>query len=452
MAEIQQKPQLEEIVEAITSAMAAHDRQRVEALIEFHNPAELAHILDALPAAERPHLFAYIPQKLHGEVLLHMGDVAAAELASEMDSLTLHNVTLEMDTADVAELFEILPDEKVSELLSLMDTQRRERVEKNLGYDEGTAGRLMHTDAITVRADVSLKTVRRFLRRLENIPSDTNTLMVVDKNNHFKGVISILDVLRGFPHTTVGEVMHTESVTLRPDMSELEVAQIFQDHDLISAPVLDEEGFFLGRVVVDDIVDLVRDQAEQAIFRSVGLDEEEDLFAPIIPSAKRRAIWLAVNLLTAFLASWAIGLFEATLDKIVALAVLMPIVASMGGIAGSQTLTLTIRGLALGQVNRRNLSWLLKKELGIGLLNGLAWAIVVAIVAAWWFKEMQLGLVIGLALVINMFVAALCGLWIPVILKRMGADPALSGAVVLTTVTDVVGFVSFLGLASVVLL
>ncbi len=452
MSDQENKQQLTEIIEAIVAAMAAHDRARVESLIATQNPAELAHVLDALPADERPHLFSYIPQAIHGEVLLHMGEVAAADLAAEMDGGTLHDATEEMDTADVAELLDVFSDETVDELLSSMDSQRRERVEKNLAFEDGTAGRLMHSDAVSVRADVTLETVQRYLRRQENIPPDTNTLMVVDKDNHFKGVVSVLELVRNPPKSEVSEIMHTDVLTLSPNMSEQEVAQTFEDHDLISAPVLDEEGFFLGRVVVDDVVDLIRDQADQAIFRRVGLDEEEDLFAPILPSAKRRAIWLSINLMTAFLASWAIGLFEATLDQIVALAVLMPIVASMGGIAGSQTLTLTIRGLALGQVARRNVRLLLKKEVGIGVINGICWAIVVAVISAWWFDDSKLGVVIGIALVINMLVAAVAGLYVPLILKQMKIDPALSGAVVLTTVTDVVGFVAFLGLATMVLL
>ncbi len=438
-----------ETIKAVSDAIANGDQQQLRELFQVLNPAEIAHVLDALPANDRPPLLAYLPDQIDGEVLLHMGEVAAAELVEELDAATLHQATKAMDTADVVELLdEVLPKEIVGELLSSMDTQRRERIELNLSFAEDTAGRLMHTDAITIRADITLETVQRYLRRHDTVPEDTNTLMVVDEDNRFQGALSILDVLLHPPEKFVSEIMDTGWKTLSPDMPEQEVTRMFEDYDWVTAPVVDDQGHFLGRIVVDDIVDSIRDEADRAMLGPVGLDEDEDLFAPMFPSAGRRTIWLALNLVTALLASLVIGLFEATIEKVVALAVLMPIVASMGGIAGSQTLTLTIRGLAMGQVVGSNTRWLLRKELGIGIINGLLWASVIAVIAYLWFDSQSIALIIGLALILNMFAAAAAGILVPLTLHRFNIDPALSGAVILTTVTDVVGFMAFLGLAT----
>jgi magnesium transporter len=378
--------------------------------------------------------------------------VAATELADTMDSEALHHATKAMDTADVAELLdEVLDKESGDDLLDSMDIQRCERIELNLSYEKNTAGRLMHTDAITVRSDVTLETVHRYLQRHDKVPEDTNVLMVVDRDNHFLGAISILNVLLQSTDKLVAEVMEDNWRTITPQTPDKEVIHAFEHHDRYSAPVVDEQGYFLGRIVVDDVIDSMRNEADHAMLGSVGLDEDEDLFAPILPSVGRRTVWLALNLMTAFLASWVIGLFEGTLEKIVALAVLMPIVASMGGIAGSQTLTLTIRGLAMRQIVDSNMRSLFKKELGIGVINGILWALIVAIVAYFWFG-LDIAMIIGAALVLNMIAAALAGVIVPLTLHRLNVDPALSGAVILTTVTDIVGFMAFLGLATLLLL
>ncbi len=445
-------PSVKQAIQIISEAIEQSNSKIIKQQLALFNPAEIAHIIDALPAGERPYLFNCIPKGSDGEVLLHMSEVAATQLADTMDVEALHHATKAMDTADVAELLdEVLDKETGDDLLDSMDNQRRERVEVNLSYEEGTAGRLMHTDAITVRSDVTLATVQRYLQRHDKVPEDTNVLMVVDRDNHFLGTISILNLLLSPPEKKVADVMEEDSRIIRPETPEKEVIQLFENHDLYSAPVVDEQGYFLGRIVVDDVMDSMRDQADHAMLGSVGLDDEEDLFAPILSSAGRRNVWLALNLLTAFLASWVIGLFEVTLKEIVALAVLMPIVASMGGIAGSQTLTLTIRGLAMRQIVDSNTSFLLKKELGIGIINGLLWAVVVAIATYFWFNS-DIAIIIGIALILNMIAAALAGIIIPLTLRRMGIDPALSGAVILTTITDVVGFMSFLGLATLFLL
>lgn len=443
---------IREIIDGISLAITQNDTATIERLLAPLNPAETADVMDALPSEVRRQFVEHVPDDLHGEVLLHMGEGAAIELVEDMDAETLQSATESMDTADVVELLdEVLPKEVGEELLDSMDQQRRQRIELNLSFEEDTAGRLMHTDAITVRADVSVEVVQRYLRRYENIPEDTTVLMVVDRENRFQGGISILNLFLQHEDTLISDIVEDNWRTIDPNMPEREVARDFENHDWFSAPVVDKKGFFLGRIVVDDVIDTIRDEADRAMLAPVGLDEDEDLFAPVLPSAQRRAVWLAFNLITAFLASWVIGLFEATLDKVVALAVLMPIVASMGGIAGSQTLILTIRGLSMGQIAASNTIWLLRKELGIGVLNGLLWAFVVAVIAYLWFGSQPIALVIGAALVINMMVAALAGILVPLTLHRMKIDPALSGAVVLTTVTDVVGFMSFLGLATIFL-
>jgi magnesium transporter len=445
-------PSVNQAIHLISKAIEHCDRETIKQQLSLFNAAETAHIIDALPAAERPRLFACVPEGLNGEVLLHMSEVAAAELAESMDFEALHHATKAMDTADVAELLdEVLDKDSADELLGNMEVQRRQRIELNLSYEEDTAGRLMHTDAITVRSDVTLKTVQRYLQRHDKVPEDTNVLMVVDRDNHFLGAISILNLLLLPSDKVVAEVMEDNWRTISPETSEKEVIHAFEHHDWYSAPVVDKSGYFLGRIVVDDVIDSMRDEADHAMLGSVGLDDDEDLFAPIIPSVNRRTVWLALNLLTAFLASWVIGLFEATLKEIVALAVLMPIVASMGGIAGSQTLTLTIRGLAMRQIVASNTYALFKKELGIGIINGLLWALIVAVATYFWFGE-DIAVIIGIALMLNMIAAALAGVVVPLALHRLKVDPALSGAVILTTVTDVVGFMVFLGLATVLLL
>ncbi len=444
---------INEVIDGISQAITENDGAEITQWLEPLNHAETADIMDALPSEERLQLISHLPDGIDGEVLLHMGEGAATELVESMDADALQLATESMDTADVVELLdEVLPKEAAEELLDSMDQQRRERIELNLSFEENTAGRLMHTDAVSVRADVTVEVVQRYLRRHDEVPEDTNVLMVVDRENIFLGAISVLKLFLSPSDTLIADIMDVSWHTLDPNMPDREVARLFENHDWFSAPVVNEEGYFLGRIVVDDVIDSIRDEADRALLAPVGLNEDEDLFAPTLPSAKRRSVWLGINLITAFLASWVIGLFEATIDQVVALAVLMPIVASMGGIAGSQTLTLTIRGLAMGQIADSNTSFLLKKEMGIGIFNGFLWAFVVALIAYFWFDSQSIALVIAAAIILNMFAAALAGILVPLVLYRMNIDPALSGAVVLTTVTDVIGFMAFLGLATVFLI
>jgi magnesium transporter len=321
-----------------------------------------------------------------------------------------------------------------------------------LSYPEGTAGRLMSTEVISVRSDVSLAVVLRWLRRHRELPPHTDALMVLSDVGRYVGKLGMADVVTGDPDLQVEAVMKPEAETVRAGAAEREVAALFERRDLVSVAVLDDDDRLLGRITIDDVVDIIREEADRTLLASAGLEEEADLFASVLRSAKQRAVWLGINLVTVFMAAWVIGLFSDALDKIVALAVLMPVVASMGGIAGSQTLTLTIRGLALDQIAHSNVRWLTGKEVAVGAINGLLWALVVAAVAYLWFRSTGIAAVIAAAMVLNLLAAALSGIAVPLVLHRLGIDPALSGAVILTTVTDVVGFLSFLGLASLFLL
>jgi magnesium transporter len=329
-----------------------------------------------------------------------------------------------------------------------MSAQDRQRVESVLTYNEDTAGGLMDTEVITVRPDITVDVVLRYLRRFEEIPEITDNLFVVNRDDTFAGNLPLGMLLTSAPTTTVREVMNTEVRGIHVDLTDSEVSQLFQRHDLVSAPVVDDENHLLGRITIDDVVDVIVEDADHSLLAMAGLSDTEDTFSSIGKTVPRRAVWLGVNLLTAILASTAISLFEDALDKVVALAILMPIVASMGGVAGSQTLTVVIRGMALGQIERGNLNWLLSKEFAVGALNGLLYALIVGCVVSLWFQDATMALIIGLAMAINLMAAALSGTLLPVLLKFLKIDPALAGTVILTTITDVVGFISFLGLAT----
>jgi magnesium transporter len=310
----------------------------------------------------------------------------------------------------------------------------------------------MNTDTVSVRPDVTLETVLRYLRMRGDVPDNTDSLFVVSRDDRYLGTLDLATLLTGEPERSVGEVMDAEVPGITPDTPATQVASLFEDRDLLSAAVVDSGGRLLGRITVDDVVDVIRDEAEHSMMSMAGLDEDADMFAAVIPSARRRGVWLGINLATAFLAAWVVGLFEGTIEKVVALAVLMPIVASMGGVAATQTLTLIVRGLALGQVERANARWLLTKEVAVAMLNGLAWATVVAVVAFLWYRSWRMSGVIFAAMVVNLFAAALAGVLVPLALKRFGVDPAVAGGVVVTTVTDVVGFASLLGLGTLLLM
>ncbi len=440
------------LIDQVSEALDSGDAAKIAEVLADLEPAEFAQVLESVPPDERADLWRQAGDEADAEALLYMPTSVAQALAEEIGLEAVFDAADELDATEMAELVDVLPDEAGEDLLEAMDAVRRAEVEAVLSFPEESAGRLMHRDTVTVRADATLAVVQRYIRLRGGIPDDTDRLMVVDRDRRFVGTLSLLDVVRYLEDTTVAQVMDDDVVTVTPEVEEHQVAILFRDHDLLSLPVVDAQGILLGRITAEDAMDVMQLETERAILSQGGVDEDEDLFAPVLTAARSRAFWLGINLLTAFLASAVIGMFEGALEQIVALAVLMPVVASMGGIAGSQTLSITIRGLALERIGSSNAGRLLRKETVIGLLNGLLWGIVVGAVAFAWFDNRELGGVIAAAIVINMTAAAVAGLVIPLVMNRLNIDPALAGAVVLTTVTDVVGFVSFLGLASVFLL
>ncbi len=438
--------------QAFSEALHTHAFGKALQMLNEMNSAEVAHLLESLPADDRDLAWDLVRTKLEGDVLVHVNDNLRAQLIGKMEPHELVAATSGLETDDLADLLPDMPDEVFNQVLRSMDEQNRQRLESALSYPEDSAGGMMNMDTVTVRADITVDVALRYLRRHRELPGHTDTLMVVDREGKFSGVVPLTTLLTSSPEATLDKIMRRDVEAIPADMPAHEVAKLFELHDLVSAPVVDGAGMLLGRITIDDVVDIIRDEGEHSLMSMAGLHEEEDLFAPVVPSARRRALWLGLNLLTAFLASWVIGLFDATIEKLVALAVLMPIVASMGGIAGSQTMTLVIRGLALDQISDHNARKLLFKEAAVGLLNGVMWAATVAAVAWLWFRDPYLGAVIAAAMIINLVVAAFAGVTLPLLLRKLGADPALAGGVVLTTVTDVIGFLSFLGLATIFLI
>jgi magnesium transporter len=444
----QKKSDIGQPIHTLNEALKSGRYIRMRRLLASLHPAETAHLLESLPPDERKVCWPIINPDLRGDVLAYLGDDVRVDLIQLMDTADLVSATEDLDADDVADILQDLPNHVMREVLHSMDSQHRRRVEHILAYEEDTAGGLMNTDMITVRSDITLEVVLRYLRMLGTIPDNTDSLYVVDHKDHYIGTLQLSQVVSRKRSLTVSKAMSHQVEAINANTTAHDVAHRFEKHDLISAPVVDKDNHLLGRITIDDVVDVIRDEAEHSMLSMAGLGEDEDTFAPVGKSIHRRSLWLGVNLLTAFLAAWVIGLFETTIEKQVALAVLMPIVASMGGVAGSQTLTLVIRSMALGQLNDTNQRWLLRKELAVGASNGLIWALAIAIVTSIWFSSIELGILIGAAIVINLIAAALAGVSIPLMLKKLGIDPALSGGVLLTTVTDVVGFMAFLGFAT----
>jgi len=438
----------QENLRRLNDALEREAISEVYALVRELHPADAALLLESLPEGERDIVWSQLDPLSVAEVLAEADDAVRASHMRHMAPQALAAVAQEVDPDDAADILQDLPEPVADEVLQAMDEQHRERLEAVLAYPEDTAGGLMNVDVLTVRADVTLETVLRYLRRRGEIPERTNRLFVVDRENAYVGMLRLADLLISDPDDSVELHIIDERDPILATMASHEVARLFEQRNLISAPVVDEAGKLIGRITVDDVVDVIRDEGEQTLMRMAGLDEEDDIFAPVLITSRRRMLWLGVNLATALLAAWVIGLFEATIEKVVALAVLMPVVASMGGIAGSQTLTIVIRGMALGQVGPSNARWLLNREMMVGFINSLLWALVVALVATYWFGWPALGVIVAIALIVNLVIGAIAGTMLPLVMRRLMIDPALAGGVVLTTVTDVVGFVTFLGLGA----
>lgn len=441
-------------LQTVTDSLESGGTMQIRYLLNGALPAQdVARLLESSPPKERRLLWDLIEQKNEGEILQYLNEDISAQFLKEMDTEQLVAVTEQLESDDLADILQNLPETVVTEVLASMTAQDRSRVESLLSYPEDSAGGLMNTDTITIRPNITIDIAFRFLRRHASLPDMTDSLLVVSRSDRFLGILPLTKLLVADTDATVREIMETETTVIEADAPASEVAQLFEKLDLVSAPVIDEaSGKLLGRITIDDVVDVIRDEAEHSMLSMAGLDDDEDTFAPIMLTTKRRAVWLGINLITAFIASYVIGLFQNTIDQIVALAILMPIVASMGGIAGSQVLTLVIRGIALGHIGTANTRWLLNREVVVGFLNGILWALVVGALTAYWFDNIEIAYIIAGALIINLLFAALVGTLLPITLKRLGIDPALAGNVILTTVTDVVGFLSFLGLATIFLI
>lgn len=421
-------------------------------LVHSLYPKETAHILESLEPEKRIKIWSVIPPSVMGEILVEVNVDVGSYLLNITDRKDLIAACENMGSDNMVDLLHVLPEPLLSQVIETIGAQNRNRFEQSLQYAENTAGSLMSQDVLTVRSDVTLDVVARYLRLRGNIPAGIDSLIVVDRTEQFQGTLPLSQFLASDPHKRVADVMDNRKLAVSYSMPSRDVVKLIEQRNLLSVPVVAEDGKVIGRIALEDVVDVIREEANHSLLGMAGLTDEQDMFSPVMTSAKRRAVWLGINLLTAFLAAWVIDLFEDTIQQIVALAVLMPIVASMGGIAGSQTLTLVIRGLALQQVSSENTMSLLFKEVSVALVNGLVWSVVVAGVAGFWFHDAHLGLLLGSAMMINLVCAALSGVSIPVLLDKMGIDPALAGGVLLTTITDVVGFMAFLGLATLFLL
>ncbi|TWI53546.1 magnesium transporter [Pseudomonas duriflava] len=423
-------------------------KQRLD---ELH-PADIAFILEALPLEERLTIWSLVQTEQDGDILLEVSDAVRETLIADMDDQEILAVAGQLDADELADLAPDLPRDVVHELMEALDAQQRERVRSALSYEEDQVGALMDFEMVTIRDDVSLEVVLRYLRRLKELPGHTDKLFVVDYDGILKGILPIKRLLVNDPERLVAEVMASEPVAFHPDNDAYEAAQAFERYDLISAPVVDKNGKLIGRLTIDEIVDLIREESESEVLNMAGLREDEDVFASVWKSVRNRWTWLATNLVTAFVASRVIGLFEGSIEKLVALAALMPIVAGIGGNSGNQTITMIVRAMALGQLNASSTARLLRKELGVALCNGLIWGGVIGVVAYYLYNSWSLGLVMMGAMTLNLLLAALMGVLIPMTLQRFGRDPAMGSSVLITAMTDSGGFFIFLGLATLFLL
>ena len=430
-------------------SLEASDYDEAKTQIKEVHPAEIARLLEAIQPKDRSILWPDIDILIQGEILKEVNEDVQSQLIGEMTVDDLVKATEKLDSDDLADLVPNLPESAVHSLLLTLDFKHREHLNKILSYPEDSAGGLMNTDFITVRPDVTIRAVIRYLRLLKEMPVDTDQVFVVDRNFNYLGSLLITTILTEEPGQTIQNLINSEhSKPISAETDETEVALLFEERNLISAPVIDEKNQLVGRITIDDVVDVIRDQAEHSVMSMVGLDEDEDVFAPILLSSRRRSVWLGVNLITAFIAVYFIGLFEATLQQKIALAILMPVVASMGGIAGTQTLIIVTRGIATGRVSAANIRLLINKEVAVSLLNGFIWSIVIGLITFYWFSDLLLSFIIALAIIVNLVVAAFFGAFLPLMLTKLKIDPALAGGVILTTITDVIGFVAFLGLAA----
>jgi len=435
-------------IAGLQEALESGTLARVRHMLNGLSASEIAQVLEASPPNDRDVLWELVDESVESEVLQRLDEDVRNYILTKMDTTAVAALAEEWDADDIADILQQLPDRVTQEILDLLSLQDRHRIESVLTYPEDSAGGLMNTDTITVRPDLTIDVVLRYLRRHEEMPDMTDCLFVVNRDDLLIGRLPVRKILTADPSTPVYQLLESDTHAITAEMGDTEVAKLFERNDWISAPVVDENRHLLGRITIDDVVDVIREESDHSLLGMAGLGEDEETFASLSRSTPRRMIWLGINLLTALAASAVIGQFQATLDRVIALAVLMPIVASMGGVAGTQTLTVVIRGMALGHIQRNNMNWLLNREFLMGAINGLFWALVVGAVAGAWFGDALLSFIIAAAMIINLIAAAIAGVLLPIALKSLKIDPALAGGVALTTVTDILGFLSFLGLAT----
>jgi len=452
MPETLEQQNTEEMLQAINDAYNLGMLVHVRKMLHEIPACDIALLLESSPSKTRTEFWKMLEPEFHGDVLEELSEDVRKGIMRHMMPEKLADALEDMDTDDLAEMLHSMPESVTRDVLQSMDEQDRLRAEKALSYGEETAGFVMNTDTITLRPEVTVDVVLRYLRLKGKLPENTDTFYVVNRHDKLIGTVAVTRLLTAVPEITIAEIMDEEAEAIPVDMDESEVAKLFERYNWISAPVVDDKNQLLGRITIDDVVDIIREDAEHSMMSMAGLDDEEDTFAPVLKSTRRRSVWLGVNLITALMAAAVSDIFEATLSQLAVLAILNTIVPSMGGVAGNQTLTLVIRGMALGHVSASNSRWLIGKELAIGFLNGLIWAILIASVIAIWKQDLMLGAVIAFAMMINMIAAGLAGATLPILMKKMHIDPALAGGVILTTITDVVGIFAFLGTATLFLM
>ena len=446
MEPIEQENNLNQLLESSSEL----SQDEIRSLLKKLSSSEIAHALESSPPKQRKLFFSLLETNEEGDVLVDLGEEIQQELVSNISNEELAEAVKELEPDETVDILQNLPEDRMNTILSKMSYRDRKRIEIGLTYPENTAGGLLNTDVISVRPSHSIEVVINYLRDQEELPDNTDKIFVVNKEDEYIGEIAISKIITCKPNLTVREIMSTSSNPILVSQDDKEVATIFERNDIISSAVIDESGKLIGRITIDDVLDVIREDADQNFLGMAGV--AEDTFAPPGRAARSRVFWLSMNLVTAFIASMTINIFKDVLDQIVYLAILMPIVASMGGVAATQTLTIVLRGLTLEQINSSNIRWLFKRELAVSILNGLVLSILVGLVTYFWFHEITLSLLISFALIINLVSSVIAGVFVPIILRSFNQDPAISGSVVVTTVTDVVGFLSFLGLATVFLI
>ena len=446
MESIDQENNLNQLLESSSEL----SQDEIRNLLKKLSSSEIAHALESSPPKQRKLFFSLLETDEEGDVLVDLGEEIQQDLVSNISNEELAEAVKELEPDETVDILQNLPEDRMNTILSKMSYRDRKRIEIGLTYPENTAGGLLNTDVISVRPSHTIEVVINYLRDQEELPENTDKIFVVNKEDEYIGELSISKIITCKPNLTVRQVMNTSSNPIIVSQDDKEVATIFERNNIISSAVINESGKLIGRITIDDVLDVIKEDADQNFLGMAGV--AEDTFAPPGRAARSRVFWLSMNLLTAFIASMTINIFKDVLDQIVYLAILMPIVASMGGVAATQTLTIVLRGLTLEQINSSNLKWLFKRELAVSILNGLILSILVGITTYLWFNEITLSLLISFALIINLVSSVIAGVFVPIILRSVNQDPAISGSVVVTTVTDVIGFLSFLGLATIFLI